>query len=328
MWLEGNSLNEQQASNLYSSANIILWLKLPDVIAASSTDSNIYLAYFPTTTDEFSATGNYGAAPQLFCASGCPASSYAGADNGANVFSFYDNFAGTALSSKWTAVDNVGGTGSPSVNDGITLVSSVINTASSSYNPATLIIEAYGTTTNLQGGAQELIGTQTGTGWNPSGNKIMGMTNCAATETAEYPCIYTDVGDSQSSTVAPSGNYMNSVYLISGTGYYEVNYGQYELSESTSTSGNQYIALGQYGANNGYTFIQYVRTRIMPPNNVNPSVSFGSVQGTTELTISPNPATYGQSITITATCPISTDSCAIDYSAVYRDVSKDIDISL
>ncbi|MEM4066533.1 MAG: hypothetical protein QXV17_06715, partial [Candidatus Micrarchaeaceae archaeon] len=54
--------------------------------------------------------------------------------------------------------------------------------------------------------------------------------------------------------------------------------------------------------------------RAYPPNGVMPSVSFGAVQtAAPTLTITPNPAVYGQSITITATCPASSDSCAIDY---------------
>jgi hypothetical protein len=47
-----------------------------------------------------------------------------------------------------------------------------------------------------------------------------------------------------------------------------------------------------------------------------PSVNLGTAQQvptSATLSISPNPATYGQSVTITATCTPSTDACAIDY---------------
>jgi hypothetical protein len=63
--------------------------------------------------------------------------------------------------------------------------------------------------------------------------------------------------------------------------------------------------------------VLWLRTRAYPPNGVMPSVSFGAVQqAPVTLSISPNPATYGQSITITATCPASTDTCAIDYPSL------------
>ena len=61
----------------------------------------------------------------------------------------------------------------------------------------------------------------------------------------------------------------------------------------------------------------WLRTRAYPPSGVMPSTSFGAVQQPpTTLSISPNPSTYGQSITLTATCTLSTDSCAIDYPSL------------
>ena len=71
-WVEGNVLNEQQTTNLYTSENILIWVKNPDVISASGgSDPNLYIAFFSTSTDEYSSSGNYGAAPQLFCARSC-----------------------------------------------------------------------------------------------------------------------------------------------------------------------------------------------------------------------------------------------------------------
>ena len=56
----------------------------------------------------------------------------------------------------------------------------------------------------------------------------------------------------------------------------------------------------------GTTYWQGIIMRAYPPSGVMPSVSFGAVQLVYPiLSISPNPATYGQSITITSTCVIS-----------------------
>ncbi len=103
-WLEGNTLNEQQTSNLYTSGNLLYWCKIPDTIPATTTDSNWYFGLASNTIDLFSnSTAQLGAVPQLYCASpyNCPATYYAGVDNGNVVFGFYDNFSGTSLHSAW-----------------------------------------------------------------------------------------------------------------------------------------------------------------------------------------------------------------------------------
>ena len=120
----------------------------------------------------------------------------------------------------------------------------------------------------------------------------------------------------------------SAVYSFSwvGTGsqYYAVAYSPATSADTTITfSSPLYAFIGttfaaQTTATQTFTVsAQWLRTRAYPPNGVMPSVSFGAVQSTTPtLSISPNPATYGQSITITATCPVSTDTCAIDYPSL------------
>ena len=82
---------------------------------------------------------------------------------------------------------------------------------------------------------------------------------------------------------------------------------------SSSTTG--YIEFYINLHSNSQLFVQYLRTRLQPPNGVMPTVSFGSVQLVSrgQIVISPNPATYGQRISIIATCTPSTDSCAVEY---------------
>ena len=89
-----------------SSASSVLWVNLPSGIGASS--SIIINMTSLSTSSEYD--GVYaGEAPQLTCSnpsntmSGCTAGQYGEYDNGASVFSFYDNFAGTGLNpGKWT----------------------------------------------------------------------------------------------------------------------------------------------------------------------------------------------------------------------------------
>src|SRR5256885_8064246 len=65
---------------------------------------------FQSTSVAFD-TNYWGEAPNL-------SGTYGQNDNGANVFTFYDNFAGTSLSVKWTVVKSSGG--SVTVNNGAT----------------------------------------------------------------------------------------------------------------------------------------------------------------------------------------------------------------
>lgn len=97
----GNIRFYQGSTELYSwcesgcsntSSNAVFWVKLPNGIGAKSS-TGIYMIFKPMSTNY---DGVYaGEAPQL-------SPTYAEYDNGANVFNFYDNFAGTSLNaSKW-----------------------------------------------------------------------------------------------------------------------------------------------------------------------------------------------------------------------------------
>jgi hypothetical protein len=79
----------------YTSSRAIWWLKLPSI----SNSMVIYMGFAPLTTSLFNNV-NTGEAPQL-------SSTYAEYDDGANIFNFYDNFAGTVLNtSKWNILTN------------------------------------------------------------------------------------------------------------------------------------------------------------------------------------------------------------------------------
>ncbi|MEM0107073.1 MAG: hypothetical protein QXS03_02485, partial [Candidatus Micrarchaeaceae archaeon] len=93
-WLESGNSNTSTSS--------IYWLKLAKGIPAGSTIT-IYMGFAPISENLFNSK-TIGEAPQL-------SSTYGQYDDGASVFNFYDNFAGTTLSSKWTNnIANSGGT--------------------------------------------------------------------------------------------------------------------------------------------------------------------------------------------------------------------------
>ena len=318
MWLEGNVLNEQQTSSLYTSENIILWLKLPDTIAASSTDSNIYLAYFPTTTDEFSASGNYGAAPQLYCASGCPATSYAGVDNGANVFSYYLRFGGlSSLPSGWTQQ------GSPTFT--YNTANLVISSASSSQNGAYMsipsaftslpnMIDIYDNINDGYSSPDSNLGTASGTALNSDAYQLL----ADGQDNSNNQLYYINNGAPTVTSPAyspPDAPEVYSLYLpttSSETIY--VNYASYGTYTISALSPTIYM-LEQYGTN-GQT-VYWLRSRTAPPSGVQPTVTFGAVQSPTPPSSTllyfstANSITYGTSVSATAVCSPNTDSCAV-----------------
>ena len=75
----------------YTDSNAIWWLKVAAIPAGSS--ETVYVGFAPTTTNLFN-TVNDGEAPQL-------SSTYAEYDDGANVFNYYENFAGTSFPSNF-----------------------------------------------------------------------------------------------------------------------------------------------------------------------------------------------------------------------------------
>ena len=308
-WIESNS-----------SGVLRVWVKLPNGIPANS-KVTLYLGFAAKTTNLLSSSGTsgIGEAPQL-------SSTYAEYDDGASVFNNYWNFAGTTLPSTF---DNqlAGSGGSYTVDNGITLTITTGGAgyyehvySTSTYNPVGQIVEALQTTHG--GGADEVL--QWAVSLGASGSDGWGNINVVGFG-------YDGNGDLEVRTVsggAASGYQGASIttpgivggsWQATGTDEAFWNYTTTEIGGSTNqpTIGNAYIDLF-IDNNAGSTTFQYIRTRAYPPSGVMPSVTFGAVQSATipTLSISPNPATYGQSVTITATCHASTDTCAIDYPSL------------
>ncbi|MCL5430440.1 MAG: hypothetical protein M1504_03100 [Candidatus Marsarchaeota archaeon] len=124
-----------------SGTTATVWVELTSSIPASGTQ-NIYMNLM--AANDISSSGPIGEAPTL-------SATYGEYDNGASVFSFYDNFAGSSLSSLWSFVQT-GGYGSYVVNNGITLSSSsgsgwvgpgILST--STFNPASSVEDIHAT---------------------------------------------------------------------------------------------------------------------------------------------------------------------------------------
>jgi hypothetical protein len=116
----------------------MLWIDLgANTIAAQATVSGkYYIGIGSPGTSFFSTTfaNDIGEAPQI-------SPYYAEYDNGNSIFAFYDNFAGTSLRSKWTAVQST-----YSVNNGITISPAATENANatirtSSYLQSTGIVD-------------------------------------------------------------------------------------------------------------------------------------------------------------------------------------------
>ena len=308
-WIEGNSLNEQQTTSLNTSANVIIWVNLgANTISASGSASQYYIGIGSTNTNFFLSGNNIGEAPQL-------SPTYAEYDDGNNVFTNYWNFAGTSLPSGWT---NMGSATTTTVNNGVSMASGSGsgNDAGWYYAnyqiPLNSVIEALYKDTGAGSTRGSSIGI--GTGIYGGGIRVEDYEITPAAGSAWGPYGIEGYASGYETSVGyTSGTLMmlSGAYYSTGATIYS-NYQSILTESGTATTSDTYPNFGVY---QDALFIQYMRVRAYPPNGVMPAASFGSVQTVSrgQLVISPNPATYGQSISITATCTPSTDSCAVEY---------------
>jgi len=105
-WLEGSLSYQGNGTALDTRTDLVYWIKMDENLPANFIDSGNYvIAVFPKSSDEYvNPSANMGVAPELYCASGCPASYYGQYDDGAKMFGFYTNFSGTTLKG-WTEYD-------------------------------------------------------------------------------------------------------------------------------------------------------------------------------------------------------------------------------
>jgi hypothetical protein len=261
----------------YNSSSGRWWVKVGTISASSVT--KIYMGFASKTTNLFN-TNNVGEAPQL-------SSTYAEYDDGANVFNFYANFAGTSLNtSKWT-VSGITYTVNNGFSATATSAEGYIISKNVAINPATNIIDFYGTnfqtSTNSWTAVGAIDGGETGgtsgagygsmivASWPTSSQtnswqrSSAGLTTSAAMQTSSAAAVW---------TVEPVSSTSTNFYI---------NYGGLQTVSADADTYPLYEGLIAAGANGAaYTFseavtITWYRVRAYPPNGVMPSVSFGSV---------------------------------------------------
>jgi hypothetical protein len=258
-WLESSPNN--------TATSATAWVKLTSPIAANGGTLTIYMAFLSTSTH---FDGNYwGDAPNL-------SPTYGQYDNGVNVFSFYDNFNGTSLSSKWTSIISSSGA-SVAVNNGLTV-----------------------TTTSTTGYAFVISATQpypaVAETYTSSGNSILGVATTKSVNTfiAPYSGYSMDwyAGSDDLEYEAPGGpTHLTSISQSTfPTGVWQVTWSANASEYFADGAGNTYtgtysgVAIANYsiyvGQSNGViasSVFRWARMRAYPPSNVMPSFSFGNV---------------------------------------------------
>ena len=256
-----------------------VWVLLPNGVPANSSVN----VYFNVGASDGVYTGM---APYL-------SSTYGALDNGANVFNFYDNFAGTSLNTnKWLPYSDGF---SATINNGFTIslsagqISSGNNaayviTSQTEFSPS-IIAEAYAQGSSAVTRTRSYMPGLTTTTSTTEGVNIVDQTsyhNMAFSNGRNNVVTYADFQGSSSAqyynNVASPSNYnIIGLAYTGSTNTWYMNYGAVVSSSTDSPSGNVYFALGM-GVYNGNPdaasmSVYWVRIRAYPPNGVMPTVS-------------------------------------------------------
>ena len=247
----------------YTPSNARYWIKLPSV--PTTTSFTVYIGFAATSTNLFNNV-NVGVAPQL-------SSTYGQYDDGANVFNFYDNFAGTTLSSKWTVVSGTAGT-DYTVNNGFTLLTTNTRIQSSSFTVGSnqvLYTEVYSPDSVMQNGWDFGVYSSSSSayGWHLNDGGMW----------------YYNDGYSMVSSTPLSAGYTYLTFSNAGSSDIILNLVNpaYTFNEQITNSVAAPITFGERFDNGDAgqaqdAVIYFVYVRAYPPSGVMPSVTFGSVQ--------------------------------------------------
>jgi len=253
---------ESYNSNL---STVYIWVNLPTSIPANS---SITIYMFVRNSIQYPYTGM---SPTL-------TSTYAQYDNGENVFTFYDNFAGTTLSSKWIEV-TAPPSGVITVNNGVSIINTgnTIYYVSSQSFTAPYIIDQAG-----------ILGVWADDGpWfdleSTTSSSGIGYLWATRDPNAGDDQLYTDNNGSYSAFVTASGSSGSSNFTIytledvggsSGTINTYVNYQPWLSSSSTAFPHSGYFSpFRHFNNKTPASIIYWVRVRAYPPNGIMPSNS-------------------------------------------------------
>ena len=308
-WLESGTNNTATAA--------VLWLKLDSGITAHGSYT-VYLGFTAKGTSILGSAAATGVAPNLNAV--YAGATYGSLDNGANVFAFYDNFAGASLNAKWTPWNTSQGT--VSVNNGVTIT----HTAATSSTGAFGIFAGFAPTTTQQG-----AGIATETYFNvvnlASGYRIFdgyGMTGGGNAETNGYLAKFNANSNTRiavsreaagaetilktnADTLTVGNNYQGNL-VWQGNNLIAANLTDAVSTNATDTTYNlssmTQVSLADGGSQNTAYTTYWVRIRQAPPVNTMPSATFGSLGGpATKLAfgVEPGTTTAGHAISPSVT---------------------------
>ena len=250
-------------NNTLQARSSIVWVNMSGTVITGKSSVKIYMLFGPST-ENFGK--HWGEAPQL-------SATYGQYDNGAKVFSFYDNFAGTTLSSRWTT----GGDYSGSVDNGLTLTSpSVSGGIYASYSATSGILETYWEQTTAQTFKVIFLNQLSiGTGWYADGynsKQLAGLTT-------DQNLLEKQVGGSTTVLTTGFTDTQLSTYYIVGLEWNgangllneTLNYSSISSATDTTYTSMVGISLMTWG---GTTNIKWVRVRAYPPSGTMPASQF------------------------------------------------------
>jgi hypothetical protein len=268
-WLESCT---PSCSPTATSASV--WVKLTSAINANGGTATIYMVFEPASVTTFD--GNYwGESPTL-------SSTYGQYDNGANVFTFYDNFAGTTLNAnKWTSFKSATGA-TLSVDNGLTVTTtsdSGYALVMSPFETEPQVAEAY-----IESPGAPVLGVATTQ--NLDGTYVLPYAGYAFGWYGGYeytgyvpPAGNAEILNTYQETTFPQGIWQVTWYATASQYYVDGAGNAYPGSNSGASIANYGIFIGMTSAVAGTSIFDWARMRAFPPNNVMPSVSFGSKSG-------------------------------------------------
>jgi len=321
----GNLLNSWMQSFVSTSdAADTVWVQLNSTGIPATSHRTIYMGFYSISTNNFNPSGNWGEAPTL-------SGTYGQYDNGANVFTVYDNFAGTSLSSKWELQASSGG--AVTVNNGITFSAATGSDYVYIHPPTTmafpLVFESdmLSATASAYGAPNVMVGASLGTAL---GNNVQNGTPCSQPYNGydyDFWENYVEI-DLNSATQCVSTLYTGGITFTPGVwsltwyatgaevGTDSVH--SFSWNDASFTIGNYYLYTGILANNQGSYSAQWVRARVTPPNDAMPSASFGNITQAPTVT---------QSITITVansapSATFSISGCGVSNSTLSADGYK------
>ncbi len=254
-WVESNPSN--------TATSTVVWVFFPSGLASGST--TIYMDFMPSNV--MSSSGPTGEAPQL-------TGTYGQYDNGASVFSFYDDFSSASLTAngKWVVEGSPAYTTGTGLRETGSISNSNFVASSGTWDSTAYISEMYGYQTDTNGN-DRFFSVVTGQTGSNQGVYFEGNSG-----TLQSYVLYGGSGGQGSfagTTLGTTVNAILSIYAAPGGGTTYVMY-NYVLSSTGAPPSltTAYYQLG--GALSATNFYQWVRRRPIPPNNVMPTVSFGT----------------------------------------------------